>query len=236
MKKNILRQLSLASLFAAALFMAACAGNTRQYATSLQYVDEATVAAIRLPEVPAPGSALFDADFKTLHEEQDSRTAGDCVVAERNAKSEFPEMFPSMKEFYDKLPEENKKFIDSVVDETYLAVKIAKKKYARARPYVTDPTLNPCVDKPKKSSLAYPSGHAVYSRVYALLLTELMPKRRAEFLSRAEEIGRSRVVAGVHHPTDIEAGRRFANALFAKYMESKLFRANVRNLRQYLPK
>ena len=236
MKKNIFRHIGIVSVFAAVLLMTACAGNKRQAATALQYIDEETVSAIKLPEVPATGSALFDSDFKTLHEEQDTRTEGDCEVAARDAKYGFAEMFPSMKDFYNKLPEVNRKFIDSVGDETHLAVKIAKRKYDRARPYVTDTTLNPCVEKPKRTSKAYPSGHATYSRVYALLLTELMPKRRSEFLTRAEDIGRSRIVGGVHHPTDIEAGRRFANALFAKYMENKLFRANVNNLRQYLPK
>lgn len=235
MKKQ-LRLLGLAAVFAAALMMSACVGGQRKHATSLQYLTEEAITAIVLPEVPATGSALFDSDFKTLHEEQDTRTEGECEAAARDAKYGFDEMFPSLKEFYRKLPEVNRQFIDSVGDETHLAVKLMKKKYGRARPYITDNTLEPCVQRPKKGSLAYPSGHATYSRVYALLLTELMPKRRSEFLTRAEIVGRSRIVAGVHHPTDIEAGRRFANALFARYMENKLFRANVNNLRQYLPK
>lgn len=236
MKRIMFRQLGIAALFATALLLSSCAGNKRQYATSLQYIDAETVEAIKLPEVPAKGSALFESDFKTLHDEQESRTEGDCLAAEKDAKYDFPEMFPTMKEFYEKLPEANRKFIDSVGDETYLAVKIAKRKYDRARPYETDTTLEPCITKPKKGSRAYPSGHATYSRVYALMLTELMPKRRSEFVTRAEMIGRSRIVGGVHHPTDIEAGRRLGNALFAKYMENKLFRANMRDLHQYLPK
>ena len=236
MSFKIMRYLRLSALIIAVALSSACLGNTRKAATALQYLNDETVLSIKLPEVPDTGSALFESDFKTLHEWQEKRSEGDCIVAKKNADYDFRSMFPSLKDFYENLPAVNREFLDSVGDETAIAVKLMKKKYNRARPYVTDPTLLPCVDKPGKSSRAYPSGHSTRARVYALLLTELMPKRRSEFLTRADIIGLDRVVGGVHHPTDIEAGRRFANALFAKYMQNKLFRANVNNLRQYLPK
>lgn len=223
-----------AVLLSAAL--AACSTKVNIKNDKLQYLAAADVESIKLPEVPQQGSALFDSDFKTLHEYQDKRTADECSIAQKDANLAFENMFPELKDFYHNLPAVNKEFMNSIGKETSAAVAIMKAKFARPRPYITDETLSPCISKPKRGSLAYPSGHTTKSRIYALLLTELMPQRRAEFLSRAEDIARSRILGGVHHPTDIEAGRRFANALFAKYMQNKLFRANVNNLRQYLPK
>jgi len=235
MKTNISITLQFSALIVSVLLVSACSGG-RRTATSLQYITEADVLSVKLPEVPQAGSALFESDFKTLHEWQGTRTDDECNLAQKDINYDFRNIFPKLKSFYDNLPEVNRQFLDSVGAETWLSIKIAQEKYNRRRPYMTDPTLLPCIDKPSKKSMSYPSGHATLARVYALLLTELMPGRRSEFLTRADNYGRNRIVGGIHHPTDIEAGRRFANALFARYMQNKLFRANLNNLRQYLPK
>ena len=227
--------MQLSVLSASVLLASACSGG-RRAAASLQYITEEDVLSVKLPEVPQAGSALFESDFKTLHEWQGTRTDDECNMAQKDVNYDFRNIFPKLKSFYENLPEVNREFLDSVGEETRLSIRIAQEKYNRRRPYVTDPTLLPCIDKPSKKNYSYPSGHATMARVYALLLTELMPGRRAEFLTRADNYGRNRIIGGIHHPTDIEAGRRFANALFARYMQNKLFRANLNNLRQYLPK
>ena len=228
-----MRNFKIIAVLSALLFATACAGGVRSD-SGFRYLNAGMVSTINLPEVPEKGSALFDADFKTLHDWQDKRTQGQCDAAKADSDYAFVSLFPMMKSFYSSLPQRNREFIDSVGDEVRAAVEVMKAKYDRERPYVTDTTLTPCIGKMGKKSRAYPSGHTSVARVYAMLLTELMPDRRAEFFTRADEIAESRVISGVHHPTDIEAGKRLAVGLFPKYMQNKLFRANVNDLRQYI--
>lgn len=217
------------------LLLAGClSGQSQNKPISLQYLTPDIVRSINLPAVPQQGAALYESDFKTLHEWQNKRTEAQCEEAEKDAEYMFVAQFPMMKEFYNSLPQQNKDFINSVGDETSASVSVLKDKYGRKRPFVIDNTLSPCISKPRKGSLSYPSGHTAAARVYALLLTELVPEKRAEFFTRADDIALSRVIGGVHYPTDIDAGKRLANELFQRYMQNKLFRANVNDLRQYL--
>ena len=62
-------------------------------------------------------------------------------------------------------------------------------------------------------------------------MAEIMPQKRSEFLKRAEEIGKSRILGGVHYPSDVAAGSILAEALFNQFMQSKLFREKMEKLR-----
>lgn len=53
----------------------------------------------------------------------------------------------------------------------------------------------------KKSwGYSYPSGHSSFSRVFANVLSDIVPERRAEFFARADEVAQDRVIGGVHFP------------------------------------
>src|SRR2546423_173969 len=59
-------------------------------------------------------------------------------------------------------------------------------------------------------SYSYPSGHARYGAVTAILLANMVPEKRRELFARGWDYGESRVVGGVHFPTDVESGRILA--------------------------
>jgi acid phosphatase (class A) len=75
------------------------------------------------------------------------------------------------------------------------------------------------------------SGHATISWAWGLILAELAPDRATEILMRARSIGESRVVCGVHYPSDVEEGRTNGAALVAALHSSPEFRADMEKAR-----
>jgi len=89
-----------------------------------------------------------------------------------------------------------------------------KASFARPRPHVTDPRLAPAL--PDDGSFSFPSRHATEGVLYAALLTLLDPADRSALAEEGRLIGDDRVLAGVHWPSDVEAGQRLGQA-FAAY-------------------
>ena len=104
--------------------------------------------------------------------------------------------------------------------------------FKRPRPFVGT-KLAVCV--PINDSLAnsasYPSGHSTTSWALALILSELVPDRATEVFMRARAYGESRVVCGVHYPSDVDAGRTSASALVAVLHSNPEFRADMERAR-----
>ena len=86
-----------------------------------------------------------------------------------------------------------------------------KKKFDRIRPSVLRKDLTNAVQVP--SHPAYPSGHATGAYMIAFLLQELEPALSSAYLKDAERIAKNREIAGLHYPSDTEAGRLLARQL-----------------------
>ena len=54
---------------------------------------------------------------------------------------------------------------------------------------------------------SYPSGHATFGTVCAILLADMVPEQRAALFARGLDYAHSRMVVGAHFPTDLEGGR-----------------------------
>jgi acid phosphatase (class A) len=93
-----------------------------------------------------------------------------------------------------------------VEDDVRIAVRSAKERFRRLRPYVIEPRIEPCIDD-VRGDLSYPSGHAAYAFAMAGVLSDLVPERRAELAARAAEFARQRMICGVHFPSDLAAGK-----------------------------
>lgn len=74
---------------------------------------------------------------------------------------------------------------------------------------------------------SYPSGHASIGWALALTLAEAAPDRSDQILVRGAEFGRSRLVCGVHWPSDIEAGRLVGAATVARLHANPVFLAQL---------
>lgn len=98
----------------------------------------------------------------------------------------------------------------------------AKDVHRRLRPYqrlklekvcgVNEPKPDP--DALKRTS--YPSGHSAYGWTAALVLARVAPDKAPALLQRAADYADSRVICGMHFPSDVEAGRQLATAVVAQ--------------------
>ncbi len=96
----------------------------------------------------------------------------------------------------------------------------AKDYYKRPRPYVLDPSL---ASGKLEKSFSYPSGHSAESMVLALVLADLFPDKHDAIIAEARAIGWHRVEIARHYPTDIYAGRVFAQAIVRQMRKSDEF-------------
>ncbi|MCX6049340.1 MAG: vanadium-dependent haloperoxidase [Chloroflexi bacterium] len=93
----------------------------------------------------------------------------------------------------------------------------AKYTYNRQRPSEVDPKLVTVLPNP--ASPAYPSEQAVAAGAASAILAYIYPDDAKTFEAKAEEAGRSRLLAGVNYPSDVTAGLALGRAVAAKVIE-----------------
>lgn len=93
----------------------------------------------------------------------------------------------------------------------------AKSRFNRPRPLIGDerPACVPREDWMKTNS-SYPSGHANIGWAWGLILGEIAPARATALVEAGKAVGDSRVICGVHYPSDVEAGRLLGSAMVAR--------------------
>jgi acid phosphatase (class A) len=119
--------------------------------------------------------------------------------------------------------------LDRVFVPLSAAIGVAKSRFARPRPFVADAILATCVAPTDRlrTDGSYPSGHAAFGWAWALVVAELVPSRADAILARGREYGDSRVVCGLHFPSDVSAGRVIAAATIAHLHSSPAFRRGL---------
>lgn len=191
---------------------------------------EADVSAV--PPAPVPGSAADRRDLAELLRWQNERTEAQCAAAWLQADATYDAFFGAITPFASPAPKEVASVFGRVRVDTASVVYLLKKKYQRPRPYERDLNFLPCVER--EGSYAYPSGHSAVARVFALMLSELVPARAGQFMAYADQAALNRVIGGVHHPTDTVAGKLVGDAAFAALKKVKSFRSDMDVLRRHL--
>jgi acid phosphatase (class A) len=103
----------------------------------------------------------------------------------------------------------------------------------RTRPYVQYPDLPACdhTDADNKHEMnktgSYPSQHAMWGTMWALILAQLAPEHSQEILARGYQFGESRLICGFHYPSDLEAGRFLAGILFTRLQTNGTFKQDL---------
>ena len=223
-----------AFFLALAAALAACGGGSRwrRPIEPLHYLAKAQLQFPAFPPAPAAGSGTDQADLKALHDWQAKRTPAQCSRARSEAEETFDEFFGGVSPFSRPTAPEAEAILERVHSDALAVVSVVKKRNKRERPFRRDPTLAPCLRR--IGGFAYPSGHATVSHVFGRLLSDLEPRRQAEFMARADEAALDRVIGGVHHPSDIEAGKRLGDEVYADLLASPAFRGDMDKLRRLL--
>lgn len=183
----------------------------------------------QMPVPPPLKSASQRSDEKELFSLQSSRSEANCAQAKE-------EVFVSLKSFYGPprgpLGETDvnalSDFFGKIRNDGDYFIQKMKKDFPRKRPFAYIKGINPCVAK--EVTGAYPSGHATLSKLYASILSDFFPLDREKIEKRAVEIGKHRILSGMHHPTDIESGRKLADLIYDELKKSKKYQMEVKEL------
>ncbi len=128
-----------------------------------------------------------------------------------------PGKFPRTEALFKEVEAEAKKVTDDV-----------KNVYRHPRPYHVAPERFPhAIEHEDPTHYGYPSGHSTRGTVFALLLAELWPEKRAALLEKSRDTGWLRVIGGVHFPSDIYAGRVLGQALAHEFLRSEKFQSDL---------
>jgi acid phosphatase (class A) len=106
----------------------------------------------------------------------------------------------------------------------------AKRHYMRRRPYdrFNEPTLVPTDEERLRTNGSYPSGHTIRAWAMALLLCEVNPSAQDALLKYAYEWGQSRVIAGFHWQSDVDASKVIVSGAYPSLHTNEAFMADMR--------
>jgi acid phosphatase (class A) len=219
----VLSLLAVAALGAGGGAIVSCA----HFAGQTRYVDPSALVLERVLLPPPPdGSAAERAELDEMLRIQGTRTPAQAERAKQDAKISvfrLGDALGSPAEFNESRLPHVAALFDRVRRAEAAVIGPAKASFDRKRPYVIEPQLKPVIGQ--LDSRAYPSGHATWAYATGFVLADMVPEKRAEILARAAEFADNRVVAGVHYPSDVDAGRVSGSVLAAFLFASPEFRA-----------
>ncbi|CCG42395.1 acid phosphatase [Magnetospirillum molischianum] len=186
------------------------------------YLGAEKVDLVSLLPPPPRDETFIRSEIDYLLSLQRQRTEAQVKQAQADEDKGIDRFLPAIGDLdLDRLPKTRALF-ERLGDDLNQIVAATKAVWLRPRPFLVEPTLDPCVTRPKGSS--YPSRHNAYAMLTAEVLARMAPDRRDALFARARHYGEQRMIGGVHYPSDVEAGRMagliiaerlFANPAFA---------------------
>ena len=195
-----------------------------------------------LPVPPAFGSEQFVGDMvwyhwgKTLRDTPRGRQAHfEAGLNPETIFQVFSEPF-GMELSWERTPE-TADFLNRIITDACSSTKKAKRYYNRTRPflYFQEGTLIP-EEEDSHHTPSYPSSHSASGWTIALVLMELNPARAEQILKAGYEYGQSRVIAGYHYQSDVDAARLAASACVARLHADEGFQKQLAKVKKELEK
>jgi acid phosphatase (class A) len=168
------------------------------------------------------------AELKELNDIQDARTQAEVDHAKADITISLQRFLDGAEIKFDAAAlDKCGPFFDKLSKLTKEAGNNAKNTFCRTRPYkLSGSTLQALqsVDD-LKNSPSYPSGHTTYGTLIGTVLAQMLPEKRDQLYARISDYGHSRMIAGVHYRSDVDAGKILGAAIaadeFAKDEEFK---------------
>lgn len=198
-------------------------------------IDDLPNAVKWLPAPPEPNSTQFAYDLtqymwgkgERLNEERAQQAINNGVTDMVDMAKQFSVPFGM------EISKEKTPCIFNVLNRGMLTIRLCATKpktaITRLRPYVRyrEPTLIPADEETLRENGSYPSGHSIRGWATALLLCEINPAAQDDILALGFQWGQSRVIAGYHWQSDIDAGRLLASAGYARLHTNEQFLADM---------
>ena len=189
------------------------------------YVDTPQLHLMNLLSVPPEaGSAVVSEELRTLHQIEAARTPAQVAAAKVDDGEE--DIFSYATVLGEKFRASDLPLTFAlsahVHGEQSAATADLKPAFARPRPYQVDKSLHP-VCAVTEAHNSYPSGHTLSGYLLAFTLAEMLPEKKEQILARADDYAHNRLICGVHYPSDVDASRRIAYAVFGAMMLTPKF-------------
>ncbi len=185
-----------------------------------------------LPAPPADESPAGRADLETLLQVQKDRAPAQVVRARAGAKVD--PMLIGKWTFGDAFNKQNlprtRAFLRQANLERHEVSSYAKEQFMRVRPYNRAAGIEICLDR-QPSGTSYPSGHSTSAATWAALYAAALPEYAALFDDGRREVMWSRVLAGVHYPSDTQAGSLLGARIAAEMLKTPATQAAIADMR-----
>lgn len=129
--------------------------------------------------------------------------------------------------------------LDRAIEDVDATASPAKDYFHRPRPFqrlqlqrVCDKSQAPKPEAHPTQGNSYPSGHSTHGWTVAMILARVAPDRSAALFARAQMYQESRLVCGMHFPSDVEAGHEVAIAVVSHLDASNDFQSDLAKARK----
>lgn len=219
----------LFQLFAITIFI-----SQSQAESTFYFIKEAaTTKAYKVPPPPEAESVEDVKDMNQVRAYQIARTPEDCARASTEENITLEHFYGAP---YGPLTAREIKILETFLRHALYDVDLIvhryKNTYNRLRPYLRDPLIEPCIRR--EGSKAYPSGHAAIGWFHGRVLSDFFPANKDVLMKRAAQIGDDRVIGGVHHPSDVDAGRKLAEQIYLEIRITAAFKKEMARLQKEL--
>jgi acid phosphatase (class A) len=191
--------------------------------------------ALIIERPPGNNSAVTIAELKQLHDIENVRTVQEANEAKADDVEQDIFVYRSI--FGSGFTPGNLPVLASlsadVHNEEGIATESLKADYARPRPYQLDHSLHP-ICKVTTEANSYPSGHTLSGYLLGYTLAYLSPEKKDLILARTDEYAHNRLVCGVHYPSDVEASKALAAAMFGAMLLNPAFQQRLRDAQKEL--
>jgi PAP2 superfamily len=171
------------------------------------FIDSEGREEITLPQPPANSSQETNKELQQLHSFIEERTPEKIEEIKREMQATTTIIGPYSYAYITNsfTHQYTKQLLDTSLLALHPIIISFKNQFDRVRPSYLDPTLTTVIPVPKHP--AYPSGHATQWYFIAKIMSDVDPTHNDTYMQSAYAIAHNREIAGLHYPSDSEAGR-----------------------------